>query len=378
MVGFFHRPTDFIPVKRRSFLATVSAAGSVSIAGCGRSGSPTAQSLVPYVDGASSAWRTPLATVRHNLYNAGTTVPDTAPSLQWETTDLEEYSPAAVVADGQVYVGELHLDGPERLALASYDLATGEKLWSRPEVTRPPTVAGGGVYGAGPETVYGLARDGTVRWRQSVDTVGSFVAASETGFAVANGTGAVRAFHLRSGEPVWRTDGDYRATAATLTDDCFVFVDESGTVTALARSDGDQRWRTSIEAAERRRLAVADGSVFATGGYEIDAESGEIIEEFGWWNAPAFTDRLRLSWSTGLEASAGGERLWTRADPRGAYPAMADGTVVVVDYDSVLAIDALTGETNWEVPVGDSLVWPVVADDCILVQGAEGYLGMLQ
>lgn len=365
-------------MERRTFLATGLAGASIGTAGCLESSPPSSQSLVPYEEGASDAWQRSLGTVQHNSYNPGTKVPDKTPSLEWETTELEEYSPPPVVIDGQLYATELHTEGPGRLAMVVFDLQSGSKLWTREEVIHPPIVTTNGVYGAGPDTLYAFSSDGSSQWERSLGKVGSFVVGGSTAYAISNETGTAYALDLTSGETKWRVSNGYRASAAVLSEESIVFGNDQGEIIAIARSGGSPQWHTSIESVDLKRLTVANGSVYMTGGYRLDLRSGEVLDEFGWHDPPVFTDKLELSWTTELAASSGGRRLWQHSDPGGAYPTMADGCILSPSYTSVNVYDASTGNIKWKKEVGDNLIWAVPAQNRIIVQGADGYLGVLQ
>ncbi|WP_290813723.1 PQQ-binding-like beta-propeller repeat protein [Halovivax sp.] len=190
-------------------------------------------------------------------------------------------------------------------------------------------------------------------------------------------TGATTATGPDGGGRVrWWSD-TWGLTAAPVVADGTVYVGSglrNEAVFAFDRTTGERRWRASIDEDIERAIAVGDGTVYASAGgvYAIDAESGE--EE--WTDRTDTTRGLVLDGESVYTASGGGgpvvalaaddgERRWRRDVHTLTAPTVGDGRVFVAGNDDLVALDAATGDTEWEMPIDRAGGPPTVADGMV-------------
>lgn len=195
----------------------------------------------------------------------------------------------------------------------------------------------------------GPAEGAAVEWRS--ETWGQVTAPVVADGTVYAGSGlrdhAVDAFDVGTGDRQWRAPVGDAVERELAVADGTVYVG-AGDVYALAVDDGDERW---VERGRGGRgVAVADGAVFS-------AERG---------GSPTFA----------LEADTGEER-WSRDVHALPAPTVHDGRVFVGGSGGLVALDAATGETDWEAPdVGRVSRPPTVRDGRVYVTTRERLLAL--
>ncbi|MEX0786657.1 MAG: PQQ-binding-like beta-propeller repeat protein [Dehalococcoidia bacterium] len=208
-------------MKNAVVLASIVAA--LAIAACGSDAPPQAPDPTSQAESPGDAWTMLGHDVRSSFHNPNETSLSviTVPQLQeaWSLADIGTVTGAPAIVDGRVYV----LGSNGTFAL---DAATGEQLWSNPDVTGTSSVTySDGVLfvDAGPSVVHALdAETGDELWQAEVDphpqasgfsspvVAGGLVivgsASGEEAAVAENATfrGAVVAFDRETGDEVWR------------------------------------------------------------------------------------------------------------------------------------------------------------------------------
>jgi len=208
--------------------------------------------------------------------------------------------------------------------------------------------------------------DGTEQWQADV-TVPHVTPAYNEGTVYINGRNdLLEAYDASSGERQWRSDTAV-GTGTLVEADGSVYGMLDGIVQAADAETGEQRWSTTLTetAINRAPVAVADGRVFASADAGVapvtaalDAASGEVL----WRNeypeglnfaATVANGTVYLPHDNGtlyaLDPETGDE-LWTYqpGDSIDAEVTYRDGTVYVYG-DSLSAVDASSGEQQWQV-----------------------------
>ena len=252
-------------MRRRGFLASGAAVAATAVAGCPYRDEETIPSL-------SSDWPRPRYDERGTGYREDRApVSEGDPSVRWSAPmDADESDrPEPVVVDDVVYVNT-------RSEVVAFDAADGERRWRR-RIADEPSVKG---YARGPLTVaegrlfagshgglFALDTDGTVVW--SVEGDGEFPAGSVSGSpVVADGTvffavGDTGYAYTVDGEELWARDlGSFAfsapAFAAPAGGDEAVYFGGNGGDLHRIRPDGTREW-TSPVATYNYPLAVAPG-----------------------------------------------------------------------------------------------------------------------
>lgn len=326
-----------------------------------------------------------------NRYNPHASPPRTQPAVDWETDPghRKRAHPSFVIADGTMYVRQ-------RPALYAIDIGTGEELWtkSRSAFGRITYIDGriyhdqrdqnevldlsgeriwrmdepGAMVGEMERYVYTGTKEG-IAWHdtESGDRVGS--SALDTGpGTIVDGTiygfdDGVAAYKHSEDTPTqeWHAtpedSGSVKGNLFVVTDDTIYVGEETpDRATRIGRYslDGD-RLETETEILENHRirgLVVADGVEYLS-----------LIE-----NDP----RQEGIQGSHLRARDGdGDTLWEASYEETMYsaPVVANDAVYVVVGADLLALDAGTGETLWELEgAGGDLA---VVDDTIYTWGLE-------
>lgn len=183
--------------------------------------------------------------------------------------------------------------------------------------------------------------DGTEQWRRSLTpaTVPSPVGIEENPaspvlsngrvfLATANGVVALR---IDDGTVVWRNTDSTGTGVPAVTQDA-LFVPTTDGVTRFDGDTGQRQWAADVNGT---RLAVADGSVVATGEQTVvvDAETGEVR--------------------------------WRRSEDTREYPVVADGTIYLSTYDGLIGRSLADGTEQWRIDRGRSLELPVVTPESV-------------
>lgn len=379
---------------RRTFLSGSGAAGLAglsSVAGCAflNAGSEGSGRHVPadWRPGPGE-WANFLAYGPHgNRYNPHATPPRTEPEVDWET-DYEHSKtahPSFVIAGDTMYVRQ-------EPAFYALDTETGDVLWneSRSEFGRITYVEGRLYHDE--ESVEALDMDGERIWR--MEESGGFVGEME-GYVYTRTEEGIAWHDSRSGD---RVDGAALDTVpATIVDGTIYGLDDG---IAAYEHDGDEpsrQWHAAPEDAGsldgNRFLGVVEDTVYISertadrstrlGRYSID---GERLETETWDThridglvVADGVEYLTLTENdpeqegiqgTDLRASDG-DALWEESFESGTYgaPVVANDTVYLTVGSDVVALDAETGETVWELEdIGGHLA---VVGDTIYAWGLE-------
>lgn len=334
---------------RRAFLGAAGAAVLTTASGCtalsnlaGPLRSHVLHEAAP-VDTLDGPWPTHAA----DPGRTGAVTDERAPPADanvYEVTALGRFAEAQpVVAGARGYVGVdrrefdgQQFDAGEFTGLVALDLTTTRSgdtvLWRAPEggpsTAFTPTVQGRVVYAQVGEGMKALdAATGDVYWRTTAGGVTPTVDGRDC-FTAGDG---VIALDAATGETRWRSEATEHAPSGFAVTDDAVFLAcgdaGDGSLWAFERSDGSTRWRYS-DLGESYATAVADDErVYAV------STSGRLH-------------------AVGHD----GERRWTHRVDGDSYiqPAVADGTVYLTgtNNDALFALDAETGELEWEQTTG--------------------------
>jgi len=397
-----------VPTTRRQVLRRGLVCGTVGLAGCvsgpAEGGRATHISDVDLPRAAT--WPTYRYDTANTGYNPEARGPTGEVEIAWRYNAHTEAESGAVVSNGRVYAGSLIVDGQTgrrnggnwgghystptvadgTVYVGSHDLevrdaTTGSHQWTfetEGDAGALPatTVADGTVYvpgGIKDPTLYAIdAETGTERWRFEADAdIGVPAAVVEGVVYTVDRRNTVYAIDGATGDERWRTPRDVEVfrSAPVVTDDRLYFgaIDEEEyLVLALGTDQGELVWRQQPDLEISSPVAVADGTVFATG------RDGAVAA---------------------LDAARGRPE-WTRSLVDGAFtelgvPAMADGVVYVgVAHSSepapLFALDGTTGEELWRIEtravsfgdytVGGVSQGPAVVDDLVYVATPGGDL----
>lgn len=329
----------------------------------------------------------------------------TRPDVAWRLPDSA--GSAAFVADGNLYV-----HGGNRLD--AVDPLTGARRWRYPAATavyaRLPGVANGRVYAVEERAGRLSALDsttGAVRWhydggyRRLAHPVeaggGAYLLDAEANLtALDAATGAVR----------WRYPTGLAPTAPDTTrgmpplpsDDTVYVIAPDGRLVAVEAASGAVRWEVpglgrrwgSVVVAERLAFAVNDVRVTA-----LDPATGRQLwsrqPPGNWFSGECLTVRADTTYLLGadrLEAvdTRTGAPRWTATIPAARFATVADGRTVhpcnqlvlagdaiYVAPQSLVALDAATGQRRWTVDTNLGAAPPVLAGGTLYlaVSGAD-------
>lgn len=258
-------------------------------------------------------------------------------------------SVAPVVAGGTVYA----MDARNRVTALS--AASGGTVWSAdltPQGENPEGASGGGLAVSGGRlyvtTGFGdlVAMDagsGAVVWRQRFDGPVSGAPAVAGGTVyVAGRDGTGWAVDAANGRQRWvhaglrRTSGVMGGTAPAVADRVVIMPSSAGQVIALDRAKGEAVWSGAVAGQRARRSAafvvdVTGDPVVAGGKVYVGSAAGR-------------TAAFRLDT---------GEMLWeAREGAMGPVWPVGNAVFQVTDNGRLIRLDAATGETVWETPLG--------------------------
>ncbi|MDS0278289.1 PQQ-like beta-propeller repeat protein [Halomicroarcula sp. S1AR25-4] len=309
-------------------------------------------------------------------------------------SDIGRPSVPAVV-NGTAYVG--YDDSGSSATYVSkgrviaYDTASGEVEWNQSDIpgfTETPTVADGYVYvtssGDGADTdddpanqtagVYALnATTGEIAWTRTGSDAGNFVVSDGRMYVE---TGAnLTALNASTGETVWTRPAEQDAFDMAVDDGTLVRREggPSGNETTLRgvnASTGDVRWNATLTGTdtfdnyyvvpERSTVSAADGTAYLTVGDRtlsaVSLDDGSIE-----WERTVTNEKRNL------------ETQWL------SPPAVKHDTVYVStlhgsddgDNSTVFALNATTGETEWQAYNDAKLFAPTVSNDTVFLPAEQ-------
>lgn len=281
------------------------------------------------------------------------------PELLWtKETGIVTTTPAVV--EGVVYVGDV---GGTVYAL---DAASGDEEWTY-DVGEPvqgtPAVDDGAIYACGQNTAFRLSSDGSEEWSVELGVITHPpTIVGDTLFVPTHGT--LYALDPESGEERWsapnRSYAPAIADAAALT---FRSEDDTDYAVALDAETGEESWTYEWEGGGTLSLvspSTGAGSVFfGTGGREVLALDTETGEEA--WRADA--GRFALQ-----SPVVGDETVYLGIEPMYPHdPMRGEGT-----GSSVLALNAQTGDLSWRLDTGALGTAGSLADETLYTRTLGG------
>lgn len=301
-----------------------------------------------------------------------------------------------LIGDGTAFVVD------SRGGVFALDLADGMPRWTARvgRVAGTPVLVGGLLVVAEEDGLVSAfdARDGTLRWTRELGVATHASLGAAGGLVLVGATdGTLRALAVASGEPAWSSPIGGSVTRAPAIADGMVFVGaDGGHVRALDLATGARRWELELGPFGVATPVVDGGTVYLTTGDEdgpepyrvraIEASSGAerwtwVAPTVGRINSGGVADGAIFAPSNAgllyrIDAETGQGAPFIRVD--GAVPstpAWVDGTLVLaIEGGRLVAVDAVTAEVTWSVPVAGDPTTPAVADGTILVGTSQGKL----
>ncbi len=347
------------------------------------------------------------ASFQNDTGNTGTTSgtdpgPDAWVDWSDQLSDRGLYTPTVV--DGVAYVSDT--SGK----VTAFDTGSREASWTTHirGLDYAPTVVGDTVYITGTDLVALSAHDGSQCWRFEIGIVESSPVTVADGTAFfktsdANGQGTCWAVDTETGTKQWEiglpTGKDSETPSAenvppAVVDGTAYFADKEN-VYALDATDGRPQWQASTDGSIDHAPTVANDTVYVSGRqtFALSTEDGDtrwttdLGESARLSQSPAVTDDVVVV-TDGSQA-----RIWALATDDGTVqwsvegldgsagtPSIADGTtyvpIVQGDDDGLVALDLLTGDQKWRVPIRDlgTSSLPPAIEDAIYVADREGFL----
>jgi len=269
-----------------------------------------------------------------------------------------------LLADGAQGRGNAQVELPSQ-SLWAIDIASGAEIWTTSVpaagLIGHPTTDGERVYvwmedseesGASLRSLD--LRDGTEIWRVEGEMSAGPPRVADGEVWTGNVAGVVRGLDAATGDELVRFEevglGTFGIAAQpAVTDDKVFFGNDSGTFTAIDRTTGEKIWSFSAESPNLPSSpAITDDTVifgsFDGGIYALDTNTGQLR-----WRHDAGD-------GTGFLSSA----------------AVADGVAYIAEFfqpTSILALDVSTGQSIWELPIGDSVpASPYIDGDTLYIQ----------
>lgn len=347
----WRRPERRAVPSRRRYLAAVASAGTAAIAGCtGDSDYDEAADAA----GEATDWPTLAHDAANTGYNPEGSGPESGVSERW-SVEVSATAPP-VVADGRVYVASND-------DLRCFDAGDGSEVWTYPprsddlSLWSAPTVRDGRVYvGGGHDDILRVLDAETGEILREFQTRGEVSSAPRFDrdgrwVFVTTRDGWIHRFDLDEGSEGWRTElfGHVVAPVAVPDHSPYLYAaTEGGEVYALSQNDGEGAWRQKVPGTIQSAPAVVHRDIYVVpfGGkvHKLSAEDAGAIE-----------------WSSESRASTD------------HHLAVADGRVFASGGEGVVAIDTVSGGTDWTVSTPDSVnCAPAVAGDTVFVGDESG------
>ena len=305
----------------------------------------------------SGSW----TTFRGNAGRTGATTdsgPDSNVHTEW-SFDLNGGMATVepLVADGTIYLAVTTKNSASSSEgyVAAYDQREGAVVWKRDDISRPgtPTLGDGTIYfdtygseDAEATGFYALdSNTGETKWHKekSLGFTNPMVVGGTLFADVADG---VAQLDPDTGDQLWKTDGVHGSACYA---DGTLFV---GTGMAVDTGDGSVHWDTSADDDELQ--TVADGTVY---GVVNTGKTNHAV-------TARSVDDGTVQWQTPIELSD----YWV-----GDQLTVADGRVYFHAGDTLLALDATSGETMWTHEANATLAGAVtVADGTLYAGGRAG------
>ncbi len=332
------------------------------------------------------------------------------PSIAWEFPVARPIRMTPAYADGRVYIGS------EAGVLYAIDAESGAELWrfdaGASLVSTPAIDADGRLFvGALDGTVYALdAVTGASIW--SADLGGEVYASPlllDDRVIIGSTNGQLAAYSPDDGARMWQIDlkgaawsspalASLALVSPAETRDVLITVAvRSGSVVAVNAADGAEVWRFTVESGFDATPAVV-GEMIYIGGYDgnlyaLDARTGSEVWRHD-LDAPIYASAAVTADAVYVNALSGravaldrltGEARWTIEIGAPAYASpVVVGTVAyfVTERDALLiAVDAETGETLWEINTGYQGDWrassALIVGDMLWIGSNEPTRGLI-
>lgn len=348
-------------LSRRDALAGT-AALAAGLAGCGWFDSDVPDRRVgPTDDPDPGHWPRRDYGVQRNRHNPHATPPRTPPGERWQVDTAGRTT--LIVAGGTVYVGD-----DQRIR--ALDAADGDERWTRPGGVEKLVFVADRLYAVRDNTVSALdATDGREQWSQSFDGERVRDAIEHYGVLIVTTTNAVYGLHADSGNRLWSLDRPTPSSPLT------------GSGGAYLQATPTRIERLVLNTTEER-FSPETPRFDPWTGYSRRTPAAPV----------ATTDRVYLGGRppSSVEGGRGhlscfgravGSLEWQRR-PAVAHvnsPVVVDGRAYTTGYPPgantpggrIVAIDAATGDPEWERDPGHLLSAPVVANHTVYAGGSE-------
>lgn len=275
-------------------------------------------------------------------------------SKRWQTSAGEGIVAFTASGDSAVYARAKHSP------MVALDTETGDEHWrfdAQGTTYCQPTFANGTVYGGGPNgTVYALdSRSGEQKWSFNTETklVGVPAVIDETVYVTGEGI-TLLALDTESGSEKWRYRQGQAITAPPTVVGKRLFATDGDRVFAFHTETGDALWEQRVYQAGAFGVSVADDKVYVGGATEYDRPVNRL-------NALAIDDGTPI-WQTDLPAN-----------PTTAPVVVDDAVLAGCEDGNLYAFDAVQSTQKWQVRVdGTEVFGPAIADGDIYVGSQHG------
>ncbi|WP_332897982.1 outer membrane protein assembly factor BamB family protein [Haladaptatus sp. CMSO5] len=223
-----------------------------------------------------------------------------------------------------------------------------------PKNDERPAIVDGVAYVAGFDIQATDLETGELLWEQSYDSATHQIGSDKSPTVsddtlILSGGGVVSALSTQDGSVLWQFDtGEEDTSSTTVVDGTVYFTTDTGWCYALALEDGSRVW--SYE---------TGGSIGTDSSYGIPSvEAGLVF----------------IATTLGVFAldAETGEMQWNKAVSFVA-PVASDGALFLAADEELVSVDATTGEERWRVTVDDDVsVPPVVSDGGVFVRRQSG------
>jgi outer membrane protein assembly factor BamB len=321
-------------------------------------------------------------------------------TVDWETS-IPGTTGGLAIHDGTVYAGTEH-------GLRTLDIATGDQGWQfstgQNPISSQPVIADETVFfGTLPfrserATLYAVTTAGEEEWSVSLpggvstSAVANGLVFTASG-VMSGGDYGLYAHDVKSGDREWEVPLDAHPVGSSPTVAERAVYIESGGFAAFDAATGELNWhneRANTEVGEAARYAptVGDGTAYFSHSiepvvYAFDTATGEkrwMTETNARASQPILDGGTLYVGTTNyssddpegrlyaLEATTGDEQ-WSVAtgDVPLQGPVVREGTVYTAGFHTLYAIEAASGEIEWEYQFDNGISAPVSSDDRLVV-----------
>ncbi|MFC7135337.1 MULTISPECIES: PQQ-binding-like beta-propeller repeat protein [Salinibaculum] len=241
---------------------------------------------------------------------------------------------------------------------------------------------------------FGLSGNLTRKWTFDGATAETLVTVVDQRIYFGGANGSLYVLDARTGDPI-RTIavGNGLDSAPVVLQGSIYVLSESGTLSSLETESGDERWSRQLAGTEWSELTVSDNRVYVGNNNgtvsAVDAGTGQTLWTFD--TSGRITSSLAVandavyfrSRNSGLYAvdARSGAQLWRQSSEGRYSPVVMNGTVYVASA-TVEAFDARTGRQKWTYPISREVGYaaidsPAAANGLIFVPDSENELHAL-